>query len=56
MVKQYGPYKLQKTFNVVTIPEEVRQQLGIEKGDIVMWIIDDEGNCILKKVKFGVEG
>jgi len=51
MAKQYGPYKLQKTFNVVTIPQEVRDKLGLAKGDLIVWVIDEEGNCILKKVK-----
>jgi bifunctional DNA-binding transcriptional regulator/antitoxin component of YhaV-PrlF toxin-antitoxin module len=51
MPKQYGPYKLQANFSVVTVPEEVRNKLGLEKGDLVAWIIDDEGHCILKKVK-----
>lgn len=54
MSKQYGPYKLQATFNVVTIPEEVRSKLELQKGDLVVWIIDDEGHCILKKVKMEI--
>jgi AbrB family looped-hinge helix DNA binding protein len=49
-LKQYGPYKLQQTFDVVTIPKEVREKLCIHKGDLVVWIIDDEGHCVLKKV------
>jgi len=57
MVKQYGPYKLQQTFNVVTIPKEVRKKLDLHKGDLVVWIIDDEGHCILKKatITYNVE-
>jgi len=51
LAKQYGPYRLQQTFNVVTIPVEVREKLGLKKGDLVIWIIDDEGRCILRKVK-----
>lgn len=55
MPKQVGyPYKLQATFNVVTVPKEVREKLGVQKGDFVMWIIDDTGNCILKKIEINV--
>jgi len=54
MPKQYGPYKLQTNFPVVTIPEEVRKKLDIHGGDAVVWVIDDEGRCILKKVKIEV--
>jgi len=50
MAKQYGPYKLQQ-LNVVTIPEEVRKKLDLNWGDLMVWVIDDEGRCILKKVK-----
>ena len=54
-MKTYGPYKLQKTFSVVTVPLEVRRALGIQAGDMVIWIIDDEGNCLLKKVTIKIE-
>ena len=54
-MKTYGPYKLQKTFNVVTVPEDVRKALDIHASDMVVWIIDDEGRCILKKVTIKIE-
>lgn len=50
---KYGPYKLQN-LNVVSVPEEVRQKLGLQKSDLVVWIIDSEGRCILKKVKMEI--
>lgn len=54
-MRTLGPYKLQKTFSVVTVPEEVRKVLGIEAGDIVVWVIDDTGQCILKKATIKIE-
>jgi len=54
-VRTLGPYRLQKTFSVVTVPEEVRKALGIEAGDIVFWVIDDAGRCILKKATIKIE-
>jgi len=54
MPKQDGPFKLQH-FNVVTVPKKVRDKLELHKGDLVIWVIDDEGRCILKKVKMTVE-
>jgi len=54
-VRTLGPYKLQKTFSVVTVPEGVRKILGIEAGDVVVWVIDDTGQCILKKATIQIE-
>jgi len=54
-MKTLGPYRLQKTFNVVTVPEEVRKALGIGAGDMIFWIIDDQGRCILRKATFKIE-
>jgi len=54
-VRTLGPYRLQKTFSVVTVPEEVRKVLGIEAGDVVVWVIDDDGRCMLKKATIKVE-
>lgn len=54
-MKPYGPYKLQKTFNVVTVPSAVRKQLEIEAGDMVVWLIDKEGRCVLKKATIKIE-
>lgn len=34
--------------------EEVHKKLDIHGGDAVVWVIDDEGCCILKKVKIEV--
>ena len=55
-MKAYGPYHLQKNYSVVTVPEEVRKALGIEAGDMVVWIIDTAGQCILKKATIRIEG
>jgi len=54
-LKSLGPYRLHKAFNVVTVPEEVRKALDIKSGDVVMWVIDDQGNCMLKKATIKVE-
>jgi AbrB family looped-hinge helix DNA binding protein len=54
-MKKYGPYRLQKTFSVVTVPSEVRKKLDIKAGDLVIWIIDDEDRCMLKKVSMRIE-
>lgn len=54
-MKTYGPYRLQKTFSVVTVPSEVRKVLKIQAGDMVVWVIDDAGHCILKKVTIKIE-
>ena len=54
-LKTLGPYRLQKTFSVVTVPEEVRKALGIEAGDVVYWVIDDAGRCILRKATITLE-
>jgi len=54
-MRTLGPYKLQKTFSVVTVPEEVRKALDIKAGDVVVWVIDDEGHCILRKATIKVE-
>ena len=55
-MKTIGPYRLQKTFSVVTVPGEVRKALGIEAGDVVVWVIDDEDRCMLKKATIKIEG
>lgn len=39
----------------MTVPEEVRKVLGIKAGDVVVWVIDDEERCILKKATIKVE-
>jgi len=49
MLKEYGPYKLQ-SLNVVSVPEEVCDKLHLQAGDLVIWLIDDEGRCLVKKV------
>jgi bifunctional DNA-binding transcriptional regulator/antitoxin component of YhaV-PrlF toxin-antitoxin module len=54
-VKTRGPYRLQKNFSVVTVALEVREALGIEAGDMVVWVIDDEGRCLIRKVTIKVE-
>jgi bifunctional DNA-binding transcriptional regulator/antitoxin component of YhaV-PrlF toxin-antitoxin module len=54
-VKTYGPYRLQKNFSVVTVPEEVRKLLGIDAGDVVFWVVDDGGRCMLKKATITIE-
>lgn len=36
----------------VTIPIEVRRHLGLEKGDRVAFVIDDEGSVELKTAKY----
>lgn len=54
-MQTYGPYRLQKTFNVVTVPPEVRKKLDIEAGDLVVWMIDDENRCLLKKISIKIE-
>ncbi|MHC3129454.1 MAG: AbrB/MazE/SpoVT family DNA-binding domain-containing protein [Candidatus Bathyarchaeota archaeon] len=54
-MEMHGPYKLQKTFNVVTVPPEIRKKLDIESGDLVVWIIDGEDRCLLKKVSMKIE-
>jgi bifunctional DNA-binding transcriptional regulator/antitoxin component of YhaV-PrlF toxin-antitoxin module len=41
---------------VVTVPEEVRRVLGIDAGDVVFWVIDDENRCILRKAIIQIEG
>ncbi len=33
----------------VTIPKEIREALGINVGDIVVWKIGENGTAILKK-------
>ena len=55
MTKTCGPYRMQKNFSVITVPEEVRKKLCLKEGDLVVWVIDDQGNCILKKVQMKVE-
>lgn len=54
-MRTIGPYRLQKTFSVVTVPEKVRNALGIQAGDVVVWVIDDAGQCILKKATIKIE-
>lgn len=54
-MKTYGPYKLQYTYNVVTVPSEVRKKLSIKAGDMVVWTIDDEGRCVLRKATIKIE-
>ena len=54
-MKTCGPYRLQKNFSVVTVPEEVRKILGIDAGDVVVWVIDDAGRCMLKKATIKIE-
>jgi len=39
----------------VTVPEEVRKVLDIKPGDVVVWVIDDEGRCMLKKATIKIE-
>ena len=34
---------------ILTLPDEVCDQLGIEPGDILDWIINDDGTVSLKK-------
>lgn len=51
----YGPYRLQRSFSVVTVPAEIRKKLDIKAGDWVVWVIDNEGRCILKKASIRVE-
>lgn len=36
----------------VVIPVEVRKQLGIEQGDKVLFILNEEGQVELKSVKY----
>jgi bifunctional DNA-binding transcriptional regulator/antitoxin component of YhaV-PrlF toxin-antitoxin module len=55
-MKSYGPYRIQKNFSVVTVPEEVRKILEVGAGDFVVWIIDDTGRCVLRKAKIEIEG
>ncbi len=55
-MKTYGPYRIQKNFSVVTVPEEVRKTLEIDAGDVVVWVIDDMGRCMLKKAIIKIEG
>ncbi len=54
-MKTYGPYRLQKAFSVVTVPTDIRKKLGITSGDWVVWVIDDEGHCILRKASIKLE-
>lgn len=51
----YGPYRLQRSFSVVTVAAEIRKKLDIKSGDWVVWVIDNEGRCILKKASIKVE-
>jgi AbrB family looped-hinge helix DNA binding protein len=50
MVKQYGPYRLQKSFSVITVPKQVRDKLHLKPGDLAVWLVDNKGRCILRKV------
>ena len=52
-METYGPYKVQM-FGI-NIPREVRKKLNLKTGDLAVWIIDDEGRCILKKATIKVE-
>lgn len=36
----------------VVIPVEVRQYLGIEQGDKILFVLDEEGHVELKSVKY----
>lgn len=39
----------------VTIPAEIRKNLGVEPGDIVLWRMDDEGKVNVERVKYSFE-
>ena len=54
-MKTYGPYKLQRTYSVVTVPWAVRKKLDLKAGDMVVWIIDDESRCVLRKATIKIE-
>jgi bifunctional DNA-binding transcriptional regulator/antitoxin component of YhaV-PrlF toxin-antitoxin module len=55
-MKTFGPYRIQKNFSVVTVPEEVRKTLEIDAGDVVVWVIDEANRCILRKATIKIEG
>jgi len=52
-MKRYGPYKVQE-FGV-NLPWGVRKKLKVDTGDLVVWIVDKEGNCTLKKAIVKIE-
>ena len=52
-VETYGPYKVQ--YMGINLPLEVRKKLKLIPGDWAVWIIDDEGQCILKKATIKIE-
>ncbi len=35
---------------LTTIPKEIRERLGIKRGDVIRWIIDDRGSAIVRVV------
>ena len=53
-MEKYGPYRVQ-VLDSVTVPYAVRKKLNIDSGDFVFWVIDDEGQCILRKATFKLE-
>ena len=38
---------------LITLPQALARAKGWEKGDILEFVLDDQGNIILKKVKEG---
>jgi len=52
-VETYGPYKVQ--YMGINLPPEIRKKLNLKTGDWAVWIIDDEGQCILKKATIKIE-
>ena len=54
-LRKFGPYKLQKHFETVTVPRQIREYLDIETGDNLFWVIDDDGRVVLKKARVRIE-
>lgn len=52
-MKTYGPYKVQ--YMGINLPPEIRKKLNLKTGDRAVWIIDDKGQCILKKATIKIE-
>lgn len=48
MDKTLGSSRVQPNYRI-TLVRKVRERLGVEVGDIVIYIEDERGNIILKK-------
>jgi len=39
----------------ITIPKEIRKKFGMKKGDMIQFMITDNGNLIVRKMEFDKE-